>query len=315
MRILFAGTPEFAAWQLQNLINTEHEIVGVITQPDKPGKRGKKPIPSVVKSLAISRNLVVIQPARLTVEDIEHFNADVMIVVAYGQILRPPVLNLFPLGCINVHGSMLPRWRGAAPIQRAVLAGDKESGVCIIQMDKGLDTGPVLASKICPISTSDTSGSLALKLANLSNELLPKVLSQLTAGQGTASPQPEEGACYAHKIDKSEAEIDWSLTSEIVQRHILGFNPDPIAYTYINELRFKIWQATVSANPHNLAPGQIISISKHGIVIACGSGSLNVTQLQLPLGKGTVLNASDIFNARKAMFSPGVKLGSIKVNS
>lgn len=313
MRILFAGTPEFAAWQLQNLIKTDHEVVGVITQPDKPGKRGKKPIPSAVKTLAMRENLVVIQPERLTVEDIEHFKADAMIVVAYGQILRPPVLKLLPFGCINVHGSILPRWRGAAPIQRAVLAGDKESGVCIIQMDKGLDTGPVLASKTCQISASDTSGTLAIKLAELSNELLPKVLNQLTSGLSIESPQQEEGVCYAHKIDKSEAEIDWSLTSKSVQRHILGFNPDPIAYTYINDLRFKIWEASANDELQDLAPGQVISISKHGIVIACGSGSINVTQLQLPLGKGKVLNASDVFNARKDMFSPGVQLGSIKV--
>jgi methionyl-tRNA formyltransferase len=314
LKILFAGTPEFAAQQLQNLINTEHEIVGVITQPDKPGKRGKKPVASAVKDLALLEGLDVIQPDRLTVGDIEHFKADVMIVVAYGQILRQPVLSLLPFGCINVHGSMLPRWRGAAPIQRAVLAGDQESGVCIIQMDKGLDTGPVLASKICTISASDTSGALSLKLSELSNELLPRVLSQLITGQSTAKPQPEEGVCYANKIDKSEAEIDWSLTSEIVHRRILGFNPEPIAYTYIDDLRIKIWEASFNNDLHDLEPGQIISLSKYGIVIACGSGSINVTQLQIPLGKGKVLNASDVFNARKDLFSPGVVLGSIRVN-
>ncbi|MFT4711790.1 MAG: methionyl-tRNA formyltransferase [Candidatus Azotimanducaceae bacterium] len=315
MRILFAGTPEFAAQQLQNLINTEHEIVGVITQPDKPGKRGKKPVASAVKTLALLEGLVVIQPSRLTVEDIEHFNADAMIVVAYGQILRQPVLSLLPFGCINVHGSMLPRWRGAAPIQRAVLAGDQESGICIIQMDKGLDTGPILASKICSIAASDSSGALALKLSELSNELLPRVLSQLITGQSTAKQQAEEGVCYADKINKLEAEVDWSLTSKVVQRQILGFNPEPVAYTYVNDLRIKIWEASFNNDPHDFEPGQIISISKHGIVIACGSGSINVTQLQIPLGKGKILNASDVFNARKDLFSPGVLLGSLKVNS
>ena len=164
MKLLFAGTPEFAAQHLKCLIESEHQVVGVITQPDKPGKRGKKPIPSAVKVLALEEGLTVIQPNKLTVSDISHYDAQAMVVVAYGQILRPPVLETLPFGCINVHGSMLPRWRGAAPIQRAILTGDTQSGVCIIQMNKGLDTGPILASESCEISKEDTSATLALKL-------------------------------------------------------------------------------------------------------------------------------------------------------
>ena len=310
MNIVFAGTPVFAAQHLKCLIDSEHSIVGVITQPDKPGKRGKKTIPSAVKKLALQEQLPVIQPHKLTVDDLDQFEADVMVVVAYGQILRGPVLELLRFGCINVHGSMLPRWRGAAPIQRAVLSGDSESGVCVIQMDKGLDTGAILASKTCKVSAVDTSATLAAKLASLSTELLPKVLSQIEMGQLQAIPQKEEGVLYAHKIDKSEAEIDWSRPSIDIMRKILGFNPDPIAFTWINEFRMKIWAATNDEKPHHYTPGEIISISKQGMGIACGVGCLNITQLQLPLGKGSVLNMSDVLNARKDMFSPGVILGN-----
>jgi len=313
LKILFAGTPEFAALHLKCLIDSEHEVVAVVTQPDKPGKRGKKPIHSAVKTMALEENLTVIQPDKLTVEDIGHFDAEAMVVVAYGQILRLPVLELLPHGCINVHGSMLPRWRGAAPIQRAVLSGDTESGICIIQMDQGLDTGPILASESCAISIDDTSATLATKLAQLSTKLLPEVLSRVATGQSTACPQSEEGVCYAHKIDKSEAEINWSLDSREILRKILGFNPDPIAFTWIKDLRVKIWQATSNNESLDLNPGEIASISKQGILVACGSGSINITRIQIPLGKGSILSAADIMNARKEMFSPGTQLGIHKV--
>jgi len=315
LNILFAGTPEFAEWHLKSLIDSDHTISGVITQPDKPGKRGKKAIPSAVKKLAEQHSLPIIQPEKLTVEDISHCNADIMIVVAYGQILRPPVLSLPPRGCINVHGSMLPRWRGAAPIQRAIIAGDQETGVCIIQMEKGLDTGPILASESCAISDGDTSGALAQKLAAISTRLLQNVLEEISTGQCLAMPQSEIGVCYAHKIEKSEAQINWSLSSETVLRSILGFNPDPVAFSYIGDLRIKVWAATLSDEPHKLQPGQIISVSKHGVQVACGSGSINITQLQVPLGKGTILSAPDIFNARREMFAPGVIFRSERVSS
>ncbi|MBF20356.1 MAG: methionyl-tRNA formyltransferase [Marinovum sp.] len=313
MKLLFAGTPEFAALHLKCLIDSEHQVVGVITQPDKPGKRGKKPIPSAVKVLALQEGLTVIQPNKLTVDDISQYDAQAMVVVAYGQILRPPVLETLPFGCINVHGSMLPRWRGAAPIQRAILTGDTQSGVCIIQMNKGLDTGPILASKSCEISKADTSATLALKLARLSTVILPQVLSKVATGKIEPCHQSETGICYANKIDKSEAEIDWSLDSDEILRNILGFNPDPIAFSWLKDLRVKIWEATCDDKPLEFKPGSIVSLTKQGLVVACGTGSITITRLQLPLGKGSILDAADLLNARKEMFSPGTMLGAVKV--
>ncbi len=312
MKILFAGTPEFAAIHLKCLVDSEHQVVGVITQPDKPGKRGKKPIPSAVKILALKEGLDVVQPNKLTVDDISQFDAQAMVVVAYGQILRPPVLEMLPFGCINVHGSMLPRWRGAAPIQRAILSGDTESGVCIIQMDKGLDTGAVLASETCKISKRDTSATLAKKLTQISTPLLPEVLSKIAIGAVEARQQSDIGICYAHKIDKSEAEIDWSLDSKDVLRKVLGFNPDPIAFTWLKDVRLKIYEATCDDEPLKLRPGTIVSLTKQGLVVACGKGSITISRLQLPLGKGSILGAADLINARKEMFSPGTMLGTVK---
>jgi len=249
----------------------------------------------------------------LTVDDISHYDAQAMVVVAYGQILRPPVLETLPFGCINVHGSMLPRWRGAAPIQRAILTGDTQSGVCIIQMNKGLDTGPILASKSCEISKADTSATLALKLARLSTVILPQVLSKVATGKIEPCHQSETGICYANKIDKSEAEIDWSLDSDEILRNILGFNPDPIAFSWLKDLRVKIWEATCDDKPLEFKPGSIVSLTKQGLVVACGTGSITITRLQLPLGKGSILDAADLLNARKEMFSPGTMLGAVKV--
>jgi len=304
LKLLFAGTPEFAALHLKCLIDSEHQVVGVITQPDKPGKRGKKPIPSAVKVLALQEGLTVIQPNKLTVDDISHYDAQAMVVVAYGQILRPPVLETLPFGCINVHGSMLPRWRGAAPIQRAILTGDTQSGVCIIQMNKGLDTGPILASKSCEISKADTSATLALKLARLSTVILPQVLSKVATGKIEPCHQSETGICYANKIDKSEAEIDWSLDSDEILRNILGFNPDPIAFSWLKDLRVKIWEATCDDKPLEFKPGSIVSLTKQGLVVACGQVASQLPDFNYPSVKGVFWMPPTFLTQEKRCFLP-----------
>lgn len=312
MNLLFAGTPAFAADHLKALINSEHTVVAVISQPDKPGKRGKKPVACAVKQLAEQHQLPVLQPSRLRRTDIEHLHVDLMIVVAYGQILKPEVLDYPRFGCINVHGSLLPRWRGAAPIQRAVLAGDAESGVCIIQMDAGLDTGAVLVSASTPLSPMETSASLTSKLSNLGQQSLLTAISQIA--QGNAQPQPQaDGATYAHKIDKLEARIDWSLPAAVIDRMVRGFNPDPVAYTELNGLRLKVWAAAPEATVQASAagkhrPGEVLALAKRGVLVACGTGELWLTAIQLPLGKGSILDGADILNARKDLFAPGTIL-------
>ncbi|MEJ6590857.1 MAG: methionyl-tRNA formyltransferase [SAR86 cluster bacterium] len=315
MNLLFAGTPDFAADHLNALIASEHRIVGVITQPDKPGKRGKQNVPCAVKRLAEQHQLPVLQPLRLRRGDIEHLNVDLMVVVAYGQILKPEVLDYPRLGCINVHGSLLPRWRGAAPIQRAILAGDTESGVCIIQMDAGLDTGDVLLCAKTDIASTETSQSLAAKLSELGTRALLTTIEQIAAGTNQPQPQPN-GATYAHKIEKHEAQIDWSGKASDIDRMVRGFNPEPIAFTELNGLRMKVW-AVECTSPETLAlasstqqaqPGEILAISKRGVLVACGTDALWLTAVQLPLGKGSILTGADILNARKALFAPGTKL-------
>ncbi len=315
MNLLFAGTPDFAADHLNALIASEHHIVGVITQPDKPGKRGKQNVPCAVKRLAEQHHLPVLQPQRLRRGDIEHLNVDLMVVVAYGQILKPEVLDYPRLGCINVHGSLLPRWRGAAPIQRAILAGDTESGVCIIQMDAGLDTGDVLLCAKTDIAATETSQSLAAKLSELGTRALLTAIEQIA--NGTTQPQPQpNGATYAHKIEKHEAQIDWSGTASEIDRMVRGFNPEPIAFTVLNGLRMKVWAVEyISAETQALVnstqqaqPGEILAISKRGVLVACGTDALWLTAVQLPLGKGSILTGADILNARKALFAPGTKL-------
>ena len=312
MKLLFAGTPAFAAEHLAALIQSEHTVVAVISQPDKPGKRGKKPLPCAVKQLAEQHQLAVLQPTRLRRADIDHLSVDLMVVVAYGQILQPEVLGFPTYGCINVHGSLLPRWRGAAPIQRAILAGDSDSGVCIIQMDAGLDTGAVLVSASTPLSPAETSASLSAKLSSLGQQALLKAIKQIA--EGNAQPKPQaDGATYARKIDKLEARIDWSLPAAVIDRVVRGFNPDPVAFTELHELRLKVWAAelNVAEQPHDSGkyqPGEVLALAKRGVLVACGSGEIWLTAIQFPLGKGSILSGADILNARKELFAPGTIL-------
>ncbi len=287
MRLIFAGTPEFAARALAALHSTGHEIVLVLTQPDRPAGRGLKLAPSAVKALAQERGLEVYQPASLkdaeTQQRLHALGADVMVVAAYGLILPEPVLALARLGAINIHASLLPRWRGAAPIQRAILAGDARTGISIMQMDRGLDTGPVLAAEAMPIAADDTSASLHGKLAELGARLIVSALARLERGQLRAEPQADADASYAAKIVKAEAEIDWREAAPVIERKVRAFDPLPGASTVIRNVGLKIWRARVIAGEG--APGTILESGPAGIVVACGAGALRVQELQRAGGK------------------------------
>ncbi len=310
LRIIFAGTPDFAARHLDALLSSEHQVVGVFTQPDRPAGRGKKLMPSPVKVLAEEKGLPVFQPASLRQPEnqqlIAELNADVMVVVAYGLILPKTVLAMPRLGCINVHGSLLPRWRGAAPIQRSLWAGDTETGVTIMQMDVGLDTGDMLYKLACPITAQDTSATLYAKLAELGPQGLLATLQQLA--QGTAQPQVQDEALvtYAEKLSKEEARLDWSLSAAQLERCIRAFNPWPMSWFMIDEQPVKIWQASAIPSVPGAEPGTIVDASKAGIQVATVDGILNLESLQ-PAGK-KAMSAQDLLNSRREWFVPGNQL-------
>ncbi|HEY3591359.1 MAG TPA: methionyl-tRNA formyltransferase [Buttiauxella sp.] len=310
LRIIFAGTPDFAARHLDALLSSQHQIVGVFTQPDRPAGRGKKLMPSPVKVLATEKNIPVFQPASLrpveNQELVSNLNADVMVVVAYGLILPKAVLNMPRLGCINVHGSLLPRWRGAAPIQRSLWAGDAETGVTIMQMDVGLDTGDMLVKLACPIEATDTSATLYDKLANLGPLGLLETLDQLATGSAKPEVQNEELVTYAEKLSKEEARIDWSLSATQLERCIRAFNPWPMSWLEIDGQPLKVWQASVINQQAKAVPGTIIETNKLGIQVATGEGILNLESLQ-PAGK-KAMTAQDLLNSRSEWFKPGALL-------
>ena len=284
MKVIFAGTPEFAAQALAAIIAAGHEVPLVLTQPDRPAGRGMSLQPSAVKKLALAHALEVFQPQTLKTAEAQArlagLQADVMVVAAYGLILPQAVLDLPRHGCLNIHASLLPRWRGAAPIQRALLAGDAETGVCIMQMEAGLDTGPILLRHAFPIADTDTSASLHDKLASCGAELIVKALSELPLA---AETQPSAGVTYAHKIEKAEAVIDWSKTAAELDRHIRAFNPFPGAQSQLGGQTVKLWQARPV--PGQGEPGQVLAIDRQQIVIACGAGALAVSELQKAGGK------------------------------
>ncbi|WP_447880944.1 methionyl-tRNA formyltransferase [Serratia fonticola] len=310
LRIIFAGTPDFAARHLDALLSSGHQVVGVFTQPDRPAGRGNKLTPSPVKVLAEQHQIPVFQPKSLRPQENQHLvadlNADVMVVVAYGLILPKAVLDMPRLGCINVHGSLLPHWRGAAPIQRALWAGDSETGVTIMQMDVGLDTGDMMHKIACSIEATDTSASLYNKLAELGPQGLLITLQQLAAGTVQREVQDEALVTYAEKLSKEEARLDWSLSAEQLERCIRAFNPWPISYFTIDDQPVKVWQATVLAETANAEPGTIVHADKHGIQVATAQGILNLTQLQ-PAGKKP-MSAQDLLNSRREWFTPGNRL-------
>ncbi|OCG21043.1 methionyl-tRNA formyltransferase [Gilliamella sp. wkB108] len=310
LNIIFAGTPDFAATHLKALINANHNVIAVFTQPDRPAGRGNKLTASPVKQLALENNLPVYQPDTLKKEEnqkvIAELNADIMIVVAYGLILPQAVLDMPKLGCLNVHGSLLPRWRGAAPIQRACWAGDTQTGITIMQMDAGLDTGDMLYKLTCPIEPTDTSASLYEKLAQLGPQGLLQTLALIKEGKIKPEKQDATQATYAEKLSKQEAKLDWHLPAVQLERCVRAFNPWPVSYFEVNGEMIKVWQAQVTAIEHNQPAGTILKADKLGICIATSDGAFNMTLLQ-PAGKKP-MSAQDLLNSRKAWFIVGEKL-------
>ncbi|MEG5550788.1 methionyl-tRNA formyltransferase [Enterobacter wuhouensis] len=310
LRIIFAGTPDFAARHLDALLSSGHQVVGVFTQPDRPAGRGKKLMPSPVKVLAEEHGIAVFQPASLRPQEnqqlVADLNADVMVVVAYGLILPKAVLDMPRLGCVNVHGSLLPRWRGAAPIQRSLWAGDAETGVTIMKMDVGLDTGDMLYKLSCPITADDTSATLYDKLAELGPQGLIETLQQLADNTAKPEVQDEAQVTYAEKLSKEEAQIDWSLPAAQLERNIRAFNPWPMSWMMIDEQPVKVWKASVIDCPVTAEPGTIIEANKQGIQVATSEGILNLESLQ-PAGK-KAMSAQDLLNSRREWFIPGNRL-------
>ncbi|MCO6553136.1 MAG: methionyl-tRNA formyltransferase [Gilliamella sp.] len=313
LNIIFAGTPDFAATHLKALVGSEHNVIAVFTQPDRPAGRGNKLTASPVKQLAIEYNLPVYQPATLKKEEnqkiIADLNADIMIVVAYGLILPQAVLDMPKLGCLNVHGSLLPRWRGAAPIQRACWAGDEQTGITIMQMDAGLDTGDMLYKLTCPIEQTDTSASLYEKLAKLGPQALLDTLALLTEQKIQPEKQDPSQATYAEKLSKQEAKLDWNLPAVQLERCVRAFNPWPVSYFEVNGEPVKVWQAHVVKMDSKQPAGTILQANKNGICIATSNGALNMTLLQ-PAGKKP-MSAQDLLNSRKAWFTVGEKLNTL----
>ncbi len=310
LRIVFAGTPDFAARHLAALIDTPHEIVAVYTQPDRPAGRGKKLTASPVKALAEQHQLPVYQPETLRSDEaqatLNALNADLMIVVAYGLLLPKAILDTPRLGCINVHGSILPRWRGAAPIQRAIWAGDNETGVTIMQMDEGLDTGDMLSIATLPIDQNETSATLYERLAELGPCALINCVNDIASGRAIAQKQDDEHASYAKKLSKDEAKINWQDSAIHIERCIRAFNPWPVSYFSLGGHNIKVWQAAVEMAPCDQLAGTILSADKQGIRVATGDGVLCLSQLQLPGKKA--MSAADILNSRQEWFTLGTCL-------
>ncbi len=299
LKIIFAGTPEFSVKTLEALLQSPHEVIAVYTQPDRPAGRGRKLTASPVKRVALQHNIPVYQPLTLRDEKeqdiLARLGADVMVVVAYGLILPLPVLQTPRFGCINVHASLLPRWRGAAPIQRAILAGDMITGVTIMQMDKGLDTGDMLCKVQCPITHETTSAILHDQLAIIGAEVLIKTLAQL--GQIKPEKQDATAATYAQKISKEEAAIDWSCSAEEIDRKIRAFNPWPVATFRCDNEIVRVWQAKVVMQTTDQAPGSILS---RNMDVATGHGVLQLQKIQFPGGR--VLSVNDVLNAKPNFF-------------
>ena len=289
MKLIYAGTPDFAAVALDALLTAGHEVVTVLTQPDRPAGRGLKLVPSAVKRLALERGLTVAQPVTLkdegVVAELAATGAEAWVVAAYGLILPETVLRLPPLGCLNIHASLLPRWRGAAPIQRAILAGDRHTGISIMQMDRGLDTGPVLSSATLAIADDDTAQSLHDRLAALGARMIVEVLRDRPAPQ----PQDDTHATYAAKLDKREAQIDWRQPADVVARRIRAFNPAPGAVTLLDGQPLKLWRAHPVAGAGT--PGTVLATGAEGVVVACGEGAVALTEVQRAGGKRVAVAA------------------------
>ncbi|MEZ0151671.1 MAG: methionyl-tRNA formyltransferase [Candidatus Reddybacter sp.] len=316
MKIIFAGTPDFAASHLTALLDQgKHTVVAVYTQPDRPAGRGKKLKPSPVKQLAEQHGLPVMQPLTLknpeAQQQLQALEADLMVVVAYGLILPQVVLDTPRLGCINVHASLLPRWRGAAPIHRALEAGDAKTGVTIMQMEAGLDTGPMLLKAECAIDGDDSGGSLHDKLAGIGCEALLKALDALAGNSLVAEVQDDALSNYAPKISKEEARLDWSCSATELDLKIRAFNPFPVAFTTLGDERLRVWAAEIEAtHAHQAAAGTILKCDSQGIWVACGQGALVLSEIQLPGKKRLPVQA--VLNSQAHLFAAGVPLGLLQ---
>lgn len=313
MKIIFAGTPDVALTPLEFLINSqEHELIAVYSQPDRPAGRGRKLTPSPVKQLALEHHIPIEQPENFktpeSINTLRNYQADLIIVMAYGLIVPQAVLESAKYGCINIHVSLLPKWRGAAPVQHAILAGDKETGITIIQMDEGLDTGDILVQTHCDITQTDTSVSLFEKLAQQIPKALETCLNNIAQNNLNPIKQEHNLKTYAHKFSKQDAEINWTESAEIIHRKIRAYNPFPIAYTEIkNSLnqnnKIRIWKASIILENFNKTPGTIVRSDKNGIVVQAGKNCLCITKLQLPGKKA--LSAQEILNAYQDQFAVG----------
>jgi len=310
VRLVFAGTPDFAATALKALIAAGHTIVGVYSQPDRPAGRGRKLQPSPVKQVALDHEIPVFQPETLKTAEAQKqladLKPDVMIVAAYGLILPKAVLDIPTHGCLNIHASLLPRWRGAAPIQRAIAAGDSETGITIMQMDEGLDTGAMLLKSLTAIDTSDTGGSLHDRLAELGGKAIIEALELLKKGELTGEPQNDDLACYASKLSKTEGHIDWATDATAIERLIRAFNPWPGTYTDLGDQRIRIHEARALVTDSDAFPGTVVHRDRDGIDIACGNGTLRITRLQLPGSRAQSVN--DLINGGKELLMPGQEL-------
>jgi methionyl-tRNA formyltransferase len=313
MRVIFAGTPAFAVPALEALVRAGHRIVLALTQPDRPAGRGLRTASSAVKEAAERHGIPVMQPVSLrgpaAETPLREAQADVLVVAAYGLILPQAVLDLCPRGALNIHASLLPRWRGAAPIQRALLAGDSASGVCIMQMDAGLDTGPVLLREEVALVPDETAGTLHDKLAAVGARLIVDALDRLARGAVQATPQPAEGLTYAHKVEKSEARIDWTRDATEIERQVRAFDPFPGAATGFRGDDVKVWRATLLGDADAL-PGKVLRVGVEGIDVACGVGGLRLTELQRAGGKRL---SADAF-LRGCAIAPGESFEAVAPN-
>lgn len=304
LRIVFAGTPDFAARHLAALLSSEHEVIAVYTQPDRPAGRGKKLTASPVKNITLEHDIPVYQPVNFksdeAKQELKDLNADIMVVVAYGLLLPQAVLDTPKLGCINVHGSILPRWRGAAPIQRSIWAGDAQTGVTIMQMDIGLDTGDMLKIATLPIEATDTSATMYDKLAELGPQALVECLADIASGNAAPEKQNDDEANYASKLSKDEAKIDWNQPAEFIERCVRAFNPWPMSFFSVEENNIKVWQSRVEDNATESVAGTILKADKTGIYVATGQGTLVLEQIQIPGKKA--MPVSDVLNSKASWF-------------
>jgi methionyl-tRNA formyltransferase len=315
LRIVFAGTPDFAARHLAALLSSEHNVIAVYTQPDRPAGRGKKLTASPVKNIALEHDIPVFQPENFKSEEskkeLADLDAEIMVVVAYGLLLPQAVLDTPKLGCINVHGSVLPRWRGAAPIQRSIWAGDAETGVTIMQMDIGLDTGDMLKIETLPIESKDTSATMYEKLAELGPNALIDCLSDIASEKTIPVKQDDSLANYAKKLSKEESRIDWTLDASYIERCVRAFNPWPMSYFIIGDSEsldnIKVWSSRVEKSDSKQVAGTILKADKTGIYIATGADVLVLEKIQIPGKKA--MPVQDVLNSRGSWFEVGKQLG------